>query len=107
MAAPSGKKDDIGFVFDSCRFIGDNVPDSSVYLMRPWRPEGKSLFTGCSNGSHINAAGFSAWKGREDEAGLAGFFCDDARWGREHLMSREECTAIADSLRSKFETSKK
>lgn len=107
VAAPSGKKEDIGFVFDSCRFIGDNVPDSSVYLMRPWRPEGKSLFTGCSYGSHINAAGFSAWKGREDEAGLAGFFCDDARWGREHLMSREECTAIADSLRSRFAISKK
>lgn len=72
VAAPSGKKSGRGFVFHRCRFIpGPGVPDGSVYVMRPWRPEGKVAVIDCTFGPHVNRAGIHPWPGREDEIGLA------------------------------------
>ena len=39
VTAPSGKADGLGFVFWNCDLVSD-CPPGSVYLGRPWRPEG-------------------------------------------------------------------
>ena len=63
VAAPSGKKDWTGLVFLRSSFVSGGAPDGSVYLMRPWRPEGKAYFIDCSFGSHIRKEGKCAWEG--------------------------------------------
>ena len=67
VAAPSGKKDWTGFVFHRSMFTGTGPS----YLMRPWRPEGKTAFICCSFGGHIAPELLTPWPGREDEACLA------------------------------------
>lgn len=67
VSAPSGKKDGLGFVFDHCDFLGDGCPEGSTFLMRPWRPEGKSTFISCRYGKHINKRKGCPCNGREAE----------------------------------------
>ncbi len=69
VAAPSGKKDWHGMIFRCCRFTSSGAPDGSVFLMRPWRKEGKALFLDCRFGTHIAQEGFTPWPGREHESG--------------------------------------
>ena len=71
VTAPSGKADGLGFVFWSCDFVSD-CPAGSVYLGRPWRPEGKTAVLDCRLGAHIAPEGFIAWNDRTD-TGLASF----------------------------------
>lgn len=73
VTAPSGKRDWEGMVFDSCRFTSTLCEKESVYLMRPWRDEGKSIFRNCTFGAHINRKGFSPWPGREEYSHLSTF----------------------------------
>jgi Pectin methylesterase len=73
VAAPSGRKENVGFVFNECSFISDGLDDGSVYLMRPWREEGKSTFIASRFASHISKKGFSPWPGRAEEKGKAFF----------------------------------
>ena len=102
VSAPSGGRDDIGFVFHRCSFENDGLEDGSVYLMRPWRPEGKGAFLSCSYGSHIHPDGFIPWNGLEDEASLASFRTDGDSFpsiyhvdGKESLaLLNDFCTAI-------------
>ena len=48
------------------------LPPGSVYLGRPWRPEGKTAVLDCRLGAHIAPEGFIAWNDRTD-TGLASF----------------------------------
>lgn len=75
VTAPSHSKDDhLGFVFSGCRFTADsNVPCHSVYLARPWRDYGKSVFISCQYGDHIHPAGFDPW-GSTDRYETARFY---------------------------------
>ena len=50
VTAPSGKADGLGFVFWNCDFVSD-CPAGSVYLGRPWRPEGKTAVLDCRLGA--------------------------------------------------------
>ena len=95
VSAPSGKKEDIGFIFSSCRFLSEDLEEGSVYLMRPWRPEGKAAFMECSYGSHINAAGFSPWHGLEGEASLASFRVDCDRFSADYMSDGIDADAKA------------
>ncbi|MFT3783080.1 MAG: pectinesterase family protein [Nibricoccus sp.] len=55
-----------GFVFSSCTINrASGVADNSTTLMRPWREYGQTAYINCSMDSHITAAGWSAWDGRE------------------------------------------
>jgi len=55
-----------GFVFNSCTINrASGVPNNSSTLMRPWRPYGATAYINCSMDSHITAAGWSPWDGRE------------------------------------------
>ena len=71
VTAPSGKADGLGFVFWNCDLVSD-CPAGSVYLGRPWRPEGKTAVLDCRLGAHIAPEGFIAWNDRTD-TGLASF----------------------------------
>ena len=71
VTAPSGRADGLGFVFWNCDFVSD-CPAGSVYLGRPWRPEGKTAVLDCRLGAHIAPEGFIAWNDRTD-TGLASF----------------------------------
>ena len=73
VTAPSGNRDWEGMVFDSCRFTSTLCEKESVYLMRPWRDEGKAIFRNCAFGAHINRKGFSPWPGREEYSHLSTF----------------------------------
>jgi len=55
-----------GLVFSSCSIVrASGVPDNSSTLMRPWGASGETAYINCSMDSHITAAGWSAWDGRE------------------------------------------
>ena len=71
ITAPSGSANGLGFVFWNCDFVSD-CPAGSVYLGRPWRPEGKTAVLDCRLGAHIAPEGFIAWNARTDP-GLASF----------------------------------
>ena len=90
VAAPSGHADEIGFIFRDCSFEHENLEDESVYLMRPWRPEGKASFIDCTFSSHINRKGFCPWKGREEEASLASFRVNCGFFPAEYMMEKDE-----------------
>ncbi len=69
IAAPSGRSDGIGFVFNNCCFTSVGAADDSVYLMRPWRREGKACFISSCFSSHIRTEGLAPWPGLETEIG--------------------------------------
>ena len=73
VTAPSGKKEWMGLVFVSCSFTCTFTEKESVYLMRPWREEGKAAFISCMFGNHIASSPFIAWPGRDDEVDKATF----------------------------------
>ena len=55
-----------GLVFSACTFNrSSNVANNSSTFMRPWRDYGQTAIINCSVDSHITAAGWSAWDGRE------------------------------------------
>jgi len=67
ITAPStleGTRD--GFVFLNCKITG-SAPESSVYLGRPWRPFGKSVFINCEMGKHVKPEGWHNWRDPEKE----------------------------------------
>lgn len=94
VSAPSGFRKDTGFVFHDCVFVNGGVEKESVYLMRPWRKEGKSAFINCTYSDHINSKGFIAWTGLESEKESASFKADTHRFGEEYLMSDAEREAL-------------
>ena len=67
LTAPSTPRDvAYGYVFMDCHLTAaDGV--EKVYLGRPWRPYGKSVFIRCEMGSHILPAGWHNWKKPESE----------------------------------------
>ena len=55
-----------GLVFSACTFNrSSNVANNSSTFLRPWRDYGQTAIINCSVDSHITAAGWSAWDGRE------------------------------------------
>lgn len=67
VTAPCGKKEGRGLVFLHCEFLSDGCVDESVFLMRPWRDEGKATFLSCRYGDHVHRLGFSHWIDREKD----------------------------------------
>lgn len=49
-----------GFVFDRCRLSGKNIKDG-VYLARPWRDYGRTVFLSTKMGAHIRPEGWHNW----------------------------------------------
>ena len=67
-AASTPKDQPYGYVFNRCRLTADEGIDK-VYLGRPWRDYGYTLFMNCDLGSHIRPEGWHHWqKNREQTA---------------------------------------
>ena len=65
-ATPQGCK--YGSVFYDCRHTADpDVETGSVWLSRPWRPYGKTVFIRCEMGKHIRPEGWNNWGNAENE----------------------------------------
>lgn len=68
IAASTPKYQPYGYVFNRCRLTADEGIDK-VYLGRPWRDYGYTLFMNCELGSHIRPEGWHNWqKNREETA---------------------------------------
>lgn len=98
-STPEGQR--FGYVFSHCRFIGQDVPDSSVYLGRPWRDYAKTVLLDCELGAHIASAGFHDWgkpAARElacfAEYGSTGPGAQGARDTFVHALSAQEAQAV-------------
>ena len=103
-AAPAhGYEQKIGFVFDRCRFTGeDMVADGSVYLARPWRDHGKCSFIGCEYGRHISPEGFDSWNdsGRDKTARFAEYgSIPDGRVPWSGILNEDEKKALLGYFR--------
>lgn len=62
VTAPCGKRDGLGLVFRNCRIRAEEgAAPGTVYLGRPWRPEGRAAFLGCTFSEHIAPRRFSGW----------------------------------------------
>ncbi len=83
-STPEGQK--YGYVFHRCRFTGENVPDGSFYLGRPWREFAQTVLIDCELGPHIRPEGWHDWSkpafhqhGLYAEHGCTGPGADTAR----------------------------
>lgn len=57
-----------GYVFYDCRLTANpDVEAGSVWLSRPWRPYGKTVFICCEMGKHIRPEGWNNWGKTENE----------------------------------------
>ncbi len=63
-STPQGTK--YGYVFNKCRLVAAEGVDK-VYLGRPWRPYGYTLFMNCEMGKHIRPEGWYNWKNEANE----------------------------------------
>ena len=51
-----------GYVFYDCKLTADkSVAPASVYLSRPWRPYGQTVYIRCHMDSHIKPEGWNNW----------------------------------------------
>lgn len=58
-STPEGQR--YGYIFHRCRFEGENVPEDSFYLGRPWREHAKTVLLSCYIGAHIRPEGWDDW----------------------------------------------
>jgi len=77
--APSTPSSARGFVFSSCTINrASDVATNTSTLMRPWGAYGETAYINCSMDTHITAAGWSGWDGREST-------CRAAEYGSKTL----------------------
>ncbi len=90
-----------GFVFHKCRLTSNNTKDG-VYLGRPWRDYGRTVFLETEMGSHIRPEGWNHWLPEREktayfaEFGSAGPGANDAarvKWA--HLLTSDEAKSFA------------
>ncbi|MDE6354313.1 MAG: pectin esterase [Prevotella sp.] len=60
-AASTPQDSPYGYVFSHCRLTADSDV-TKVYLGRPWRDYGYTLFIGCEMGRHIRPEGWHHWQ---------------------------------------------
>ncbi|WP_455663921.1 pectinesterase family protein [Phocaeicola sp.] len=65
-AASTPKEAKYGYVFKHCKLTAASGVDK-VYLGRPWRPYGYTLFLECELGDHIVSAGWHNWGKQSNE----------------------------------------
>ena len=65
-AASTPKDQAYGYVFNNCRLIAAEGVDK-VYLGRPWRDYGYTLFMNCELGSHIRPEGWHNWEKQREQ----------------------------------------
>ena len=100
-AASTPEGQEFGYVFNRCRFLGENCPEGSVFLGRPWREWAKTVLLHCELGAHIRREGFDDWgKPLAHKVALFaeyGSFGPGAQGPRApfvHALTQEEARAI-------------
>lgn len=90
VAAPAHSREQTeGYRFRDCRFTcAPGVGPGSVYLARPWRDFGLSVFESCRYDSHIHPLGFDHWQGTCREK-TARFFESPEVPGRAAWVNRK------------------
>lgn len=89
VAAPSHALEQTrGFLFRRCRFTAEpGVAPATIWLARPWRDYGLSVFEDCAYGPHIHPLGFDKWNDtHRDET--ARFYESPAVPGRQPWVNR-------------------
>lgn len=98
-STPEGQK--YGYVFHRCRFAGENVPEGSFYLGRPWREFAKTVLLDCHLGPVIRPEGWDDW-GKKDfprtgfyaEHGCSGPGSNTEKRRFSHTLTDEEAAKI-------------
>jgi pectinesterase len=99
-AASTPKDQPYGYVFNHCRLTADSTV-TKVYLGRPWRDYGYTLFMDCEMGGHIRPEGWHHWqKERENTArymeynnhGAGADVSKRVSWS--HQLSKKEASKI-------------
>ena len=79
-----------GFRFCGCQFTAEReVPAGSIFLARPWRDYGLSVFTDCAYDFHIAPEGFDKWQGTNRD-GTARFYEAPVVPGRVPWINRAD-----------------
>ena len=65
-AASTPKDVKYGYVFNHCRLTADEGVNK-VYLGRPWRDYGYTLFMNCEMGAHIRPEGWHHWEKQREQ----------------------------------------
>lgn len=104
-AASTPQEQPYGYVFNNCRLTADEGIDK-VYLGRPWRDYGYTLFMNCDMGAHIRPQGWHHWqKEREATArymeynnrGAGAATGERATWSRQ-LTKKEAAKITMDEV---------
>ncbi len=67
ITAPSTPKyKEFGFIFNQCKITADSTV-TKMYLGRPWRPYGNSVFVDCELGKFIAKEGWDNWRNPKNE----------------------------------------
>lgn len=67
IAAPSTTRETrYGYVFRNCRLTGP-AEEETVFLARPWRPYGQTVFIDTWMGAHIKGEGWNNWRDPNNE----------------------------------------
>lgn len=93
VAAPSGEKDGIGFIFKDCVFTSSSCKEESVYLMRPWRKNGKACFLNCGFGPHINRKGYTYFRDEKEDMENSTFLLSGCTFSCQCEIAKEHFTA--------------
>lgn len=89
VAAPShAPEQSEGFLFRRCRFTAEaGVAPATIWLARPWRDYGLSVFEDCVYGPHIHPLGFDKWNDTHRDR-TARFFERPPVPGRQSWINR-------------------
>ena len=98
-STPEGQA--FGYVFHQCRFLGENVPEGSVFLGRPWRSFAKTIMLDCFYDRHICSEAFHDWDKEDFHGhGLYGVFPEtvfSATMKNACLLTEAEAAKITEN----------
>ncbi len=100
-AASTPEMAEYGYIFNNCKLIAAEGIDH-VFLGRPWRPYGYTLFMNCELGSHIVPAGWYNWRNEENEKTARYYEYNNTgegantseRVGWSHQLTKKEAESI-------------
>ena len=101
LTAPSTKKGELGFYFENC--VIDAQVEQNLYLGRPWRSYGKSIFIHCQMTKGVNEQGFNPWEEKEKTY----FFGEYPEQGEKRLFQVNITAEEVNDMQSKVDLIKK
>lgn len=90
-----------GFVFDNCKLTGENT-EKGVFLARPWRDFGRTVFLNTKMDAHIRAEGWNNWLPEREKtayfaeynsSGAGAKISERVKWA--HQLSKNEAAQFS------------